>query len=47
VILIPGARTAEHAADSIAAARLRLTPAEVDRLDAAWAAARPAGRAGR
>jgi hypothetical protein len=30
VVLIPGARTAAHAADSVAAAKLRLTDADVD-----------------
>ena len=43
-LLIVGARTAPHAADSVSAARLRLTGAEVAKLDAAWEGGKKAGR---
>ena len=36
VMMIVGARTAAHAAESVEAAALRLEPAEVDALDKAW-----------
>lgn len=43
VIIIAGARTAAHAADSARAARLALTPGEVAALDAAWDAGKGKG----